>query len=536
MQSRFRTAGAALVALALLLTPAALDAQRAADEIGRVEDSIEILRDLTDTPDDGIPQYLFERAEAVVVIPDMLRGGFIVGAKHGRGIASVRDRATGLWSPPAFVAMTGGSVGWQIGAQSVDLVLLVMNQEGVRRLLENRFTLGGELSIAAGPVGRTASAATDTSLSSQILAYSRAKGLFAGATLEGVSLRADDDANEAFYGRELRMREIALERAPNSRPPVIVSQWTDTLRTVSTPAYTRSDRGASTWPDRREPMAAPPRWTTAAETVNLVTLVERPSRYYERRVTITAPVEDVYSRTVFSVDDDARRATGRELVVINPQPFDVVDEEGTVTVVGTVYEFNRRDLERRLGNWRWDVSDDVLDRIDDRPVLIAESIRVSGREVVRPWTGTDSRDNANANDRPFAVPPPSFAGRLATVDEIVAKPKDFYEKQVMVTAEIEDVFSRTVFSVDQDKLLSTGRDVLVVAPGLRRPVSGDMDVTIVGEVMEFDKGDVEDRFRDYKLELSDALIRTFRDRPVIIPTSIRTRDGEELMGPVIRRR
>jgi lipid-binding SYLF domain-containing protein len=514
---------AAVAALMIVNVPGPLAAQGASDEVDRVEDAIEILRDLTDQPDEGIPQYLLERAEAIVVIPDMIRGGFIVGAKHGRGVASVRDRATGAWSPPAFVAMTGGSVGWQIGAQSVDLVLLVMNQNGVRRLMDNRFTLGGELSVAAGPVGRTANAATDIGLDSQILAYSRAKGLFAGATLEGVSLRADDGANERFYGRELELREIALERAPNSRAPIIVSQWSDTLRVLS--ASARPDRGASAWGARR-PGTRPSDWSDA-ETANLLTIVDRPDRYYGRRITISAPVEDVYSRTIFSVDDDPGRSTGREIVIINPTPADRIDDEGTVTIVGTLYEFNRGDLERRLGNWRWDVSSDVLRSFDERPVLVAESIRITDRELVSSGAG---RGWGGEPNRPFATPPVTFDGTLATVDQIVAKPKDFYKKQVMVTAEVEDVYSRSVFSIDEDKLLSTGRDVLVVAPTIRRPVADDLDVTIVGEVMRFRKGDVEDRFRDYELDLRDELVRMFKDRPVIIATSIRTRDGEELLG------
>lgn len=409
MQSGLKTAGAALVALSVLLTPATLGARRATDEVERVKDAIEILRDLTETPDDGIPHYLLERAEAIVVVPNMIRGGFILGAKHGRGIVSARDRVSGMWSPPAFVAMTGGSVGWQIGAQSVDLVLLVMNQNGVRRLLDNQFTLGGEVSVAAGPVGRTANAATDPSLESQILAYSRAKGLFAGATLEGVALRADDDANEEFYERELDLREIAIDRAPDSRAPIIAAQWTDTLRVLGTP---RPDAG-----DRR-----PDRGTGASP--------------------------------------------------------------------------------------------------DSRDGGLPPDVRDGGRSQVA---------------RPVPMPPPSFSGQLATVDEIVEDADDFRGKQVMVTADVEDVFSRTVFSIDQDKLLTTGRDILVVAPNLRRPVSGDMDVTIVGDVMEFDKGDVEDRFQDYDLELNDQLVRRFDNRPVIIPTSIRTRDGEELLAPVIRR-
>src|SRR5690349_4741443 len=163
---------AALAALICLRVPVAAQGR---DQLDRIQDSIHVLRDLTQQADVRIPQYLLERAEAIVVIPDMIRGGFIVGAKHGKGLVSVRDRAANRWSQPGFVKITGGSVGWQIGAESVDLVLLVMNDNGVRKLLDNKFTLGGELAATAGPIGRNANVATDVSLESQILAYSRAK-------------------------------------------------------------------------------------------------------------------------------------------------------------------------------------------------------------------------------------------------------------------------------------------------------------------------------------------------------------------------
>ncbi|HET9371280.1 MAG TPA: lipid-binding SYLF domain-containing protein, partial [Vicinamibacterales bacterium] len=165
-----------------------------------VQQSLDVLTELTKVPEDRIPAHLLERAEAIVVIPTLVRGGFIVGAKHGTGLVSVRNRATNSWSAPAFVKMTGGSIGWQIGAQSVDVVLLVMNKRGVDDLLSDKFTLGGSLSVAAGPVGRSADASTDAKMSAQILAYSRAKGLFAGATLEGASIHTDDGNNEAVYG------------------------------------------------------------------------------------------------------------------------------------------------------------------------------------------------------------------------------------------------------------------------------------------------------------------------------------------------
>ena len=219
--------------------PGFMLAQDASEEVDRIQKSIGVLRELTSTPDDAIPQYLLERAEAVVVIPSLVRGGFVIGAKHGKGIISVRDRASHTWSPPAFMNMTGGSIGWQIGAESVDVVLLVMNKDGVEDLLQDRFTLGGNLSVAAGPVGRSASAATNAQVSSQILAYSRSKGLFAGATLEGAALHEDKDSNRAFYGTALTARSILAERAALTTTPAAAAAWIDTLQRLTMPKGTK---------------------------------------------------------------------------------------------------------------------------------------------------------------------------------------------------------------------------------------------------------------------------------------------------------
>jgi SH3 domain-containing YSC84-like protein 1 len=146
---------------------------------------------------------------------------------------SVRDRTTNSWSAPAFIKLTGGTIGWQIGVQSVDLVLLVMNPKGVTELLEDRFTVGGNLSVAAGPVGRAAEASTNAQLSSQILAYSRAKGLFAGATLEGASLRADADSIDALYGSELSLTDIALRRKLSTPLPAAAEQWQAAMKRIA---------------------------------------------------------------------------------------------------------------------------------------------------------------------------------------------------------------------------------------------------------------------------------------------------------------
>jgi lipid-binding SYLF domain-containing protein len=203
-----------------------------ADEVERVSKSTDVIKALVSTPDNEIPDYILQRAEAIVVIPTLMKGGFVVGAEHGKGIMSVRDRATGTWSLPGFVAMTGGSIGWQIGAQSVDLVLLVMNADGVDDLLTSQFTLGADAAVAAGPVGRAAEASTDARMGAKILAYSRAKGLFAGVTVEGSSLRDDKDANEAVYGREYTARDVFALKPPADVPSVITT-WRETLRGIA---------------------------------------------------------------------------------------------------------------------------------------------------------------------------------------------------------------------------------------------------------------------------------------------------------------
>jgi lipid-binding SYLF domain-containing protein len=205
------------------------------DEEERIQNSIEVLRELTATPDKAIPRHLLERADAIVVIPTLIKGGFIFGAKHGRGVMSVRDAEDRAWSDPGFVAMTGGSIGWQIGVQSVDLVFLVMNRKGVDDLLADKFTVGGSASVAAGPVGRSADAATDAKVASQILAYSRASGLFAGATLEGASLRADKDSLKAFFGRPVTLKDAVASVDKSVTLPAIAKTWRDTLRELAGP-------------------------------------------------------------------------------------------------------------------------------------------------------------------------------------------------------------------------------------------------------------------------------------------------------------
>ena len=164
----------------------------------RVQTAADVLNEIESAPDSGIPQEILGSAECVAVVPSMLKGGFIVGAKYGRGLASCRTPKG--WSSPAFFTVTGGSVGFQIGGQAVDLVMLIMNDDGMKHLLSSEFALGADASVAAGPVGRHAEGNTDWKMRAQVLTYSRARGLFAGVSLNGAVIKQDKDSTRDFYG------------------------------------------------------------------------------------------------------------------------------------------------------------------------------------------------------------------------------------------------------------------------------------------------------------------------------------------------
>jgi SH3 domain-containing YSC84-like protein 1 len=186
--------------------------QERAEVLNRMSDSGKVLTELTGAPDQGIPENVLADAKCVAIVPDMVKGGFIVGAQHGRGVATCRG-ANG-WTAPAFFTLTGGNWGAQIGAESVDLVMLIMNEQGMQQLLSSNWKLGGEASAAAGPVGREASANTDWKLRSQVLTYSRTRGLFAGLTLNGANVRQDDDSTRAFYGKDYDFRTLLTGKVP----------------------------------------------------------------------------------------------------------------------------------------------------------------------------------------------------------------------------------------------------------------------------------------------------------------------------------
>jgi lipid-binding SYLF domain-containing protein len=176
------------------------------DTVDRLQSSVEVVHAIMATPDKGIPEEVLSSAKCILVVPNLIKGGFIFGGKHGRGVATCRT--SDGWSAPAFVSIGGGSWGLQIGVEGVDLVVLVMNDRGLQHLLSSKFQLSGEGSVAAGPVGRHASAGTDWKMNTEMLSYSRSKGVFAGLTLEGAVVEQDDDSTRAIYGKHMRFRSI----------------------------------------------------------------------------------------------------------------------------------------------------------------------------------------------------------------------------------------------------------------------------------------------------------------------------------------
>ena len=177
-----------------------------------------VLEEIQKSPDQQIPMNLISKAKAIIVFPTMLKAGFFVGARYGKGIASVRAEETGEWGPPAFLFTTGGSFGFQFGAQAIDLILLVMSQRGLEGLLNEQFTLGGDIAISAGPLGRHAEASADVFMQGEIYSYSRSKGLFGGVSLKGTIITSDSDANLTYYGHPYTSKEILLTKQVRKVP------------------------------------------------------------------------------------------------------------------------------------------------------------------------------------------------------------------------------------------------------------------------------------------------------------------------------
>jgi len=199
-------------------------------DVERLNRAATVFQEVMSAPDKGIPQDLLDKAQCVVVVPGLKKAAFVIGGKFGRGFFSCRAKSGRGWTGPAAVRVEGGSFGFQIGGSETDVIMLVMNPRGAERLLSSKFTLGGDASVAAGPVGRTATAETDAYMTAEILTYSRARGLFAGISLSGATLRQDLDSNEALYGKKLDNKEII---EGGVAPPPSASQFIGTLNKYS---------------------------------------------------------------------------------------------------------------------------------------------------------------------------------------------------------------------------------------------------------------------------------------------------------------
>lgn len=184
----------------------------------RLNDATKVVNEMRLGPDGGIPRDLLRRSKAIIIFPSVIKAGMGIGGQYGKGVALRRDASERKWGPPAFVTLIGGSFGWQLGVQSTDLVLLVMSDVNLKNIFNNRFTIGVDASVAAGPIGRDASAETDTSLATGILSYSHAKGLFAGLTIQGGVMEADMGANKSYYGSDVSIVDIFFHKQGTVSP------------------------------------------------------------------------------------------------------------------------------------------------------------------------------------------------------------------------------------------------------------------------------------------------------------------------------
>ena len=217
-----RVAALLVVSLVGTISPTAQS-----DEAQRISEAITVLSEIMRADDQSVPRGIMQKAEGIAIFPSLLKGGFIVGGQHGRGVISAKDSKTGAWSSPAFLTITGGS----IGAQAVDLILVIQNRRGLEQLVGNQFKIGADASVAAGPVGRDASASTDIQMRAQILSYSRTRGLFAGVTLNGSTIRQDRDANDRLYGMGYRTGQVVFDGLGGMPAPV--PEWKALLERYS---------------------------------------------------------------------------------------------------------------------------------------------------------------------------------------------------------------------------------------------------------------------------------------------------------------
>ena len=213
-------------AFALSLTLVSAQQQTSEDEVKRITDAATLLDEIMAAGDKAIPRAILERAQGIAVFPALIKGNVLVGGQRGHGVLSVRD-ASGAWSTPAFLTITGGSIGPQLALHAIDLVLVINNQHGLEQLMKHQFKLGAEAGFAAGPLGRDATAQTHLQQRAQILGYSRGRGLFAGVTLNGSTIGADLDANRRFYGKGFRTEEIVFKGLGGTPEPV--ATWRESL-------------------------------------------------------------------------------------------------------------------------------------------------------------------------------------------------------------------------------------------------------------------------------------------------------------------
>ncbi len=227
----------AALGLALAASLASASAIAGPNEDARAQNAVRVLTDIQAIPESAIPDKLFDEARAVLVVPDAIKAGLVVGGRRGHGLLSVKG-ADGTWSNPAFVTLTGGSIGFQAGVQSADIVLVFRSERGLDSIVNGKFTLGADAGVAAGPVGRNASAATDGAMKAEIWSWSRARGLFAGVALDGAVLSIDDAADESVYGRDTTPRMIFESRAPQAPSDAVVG-FRDALEEASATARAR---------------------------------------------------------------------------------------------------------------------------------------------------------------------------------------------------------------------------------------------------------------------------------------------------------
>jgi lipid-binding SYLF domain-containing protein len=229
--------GVLLAALCSAMYAKDKDDDKASEPVKRIDAAATVLDEIMGAPDKGIPKEVLESAKCVAVVPSMVKGGFIVGARYGKGIATCRTSSG--WSAPAPFTVAGGSWGLQIGGEAVDVVMLVINDKGMEHLLSSKFKLGAEGSAAAGPVGRQAEANTDWKMRSEVLTYSRARGIFAGLELNGAVIKQDDDDTRILYGKEVSFKDILQGRVP---PPAGSQRFLATVRKYA--AEAKQERGA----------------------------------------------------------------------------------------------------------------------------------------------------------------------------------------------------------------------------------------------------------------------------------------------------